>query len=71
MTAYVILLTDRYPPFSLEAEPDYPAQLEIDYPGDGVDNWRPLVHWLLIIPYAFVAASSSRWPGSSPSSASS
>ena len=55
VNAYVILLTDRYPPFSLEAEPDYPARLEIDYPGEGVENWRPLVHWLLILPYALVA----------------
>ena len=25
-------------------------------PGDGVDRWRPLVAWLLILPYAIVAA---------------
>jgi hypothetical protein len=56
VTAYVYLLTDRYPPFSLERDSGYPAQLEIDYPSDGVDRWRPLVHWLLIIPYALVAA---------------
>ncbi len=53
--AYVYLLTDRYPPFSLEPDPSYPARFEIDYP-ERVDRWRPLVHWLLIIPYAFVAA---------------
>ena len=35
--------------------PSYPATLEIDYP-EHVDNWRPLVHWLLIIPYYFVAS---------------
>ena len=52
--AYVYLLTDRYPPFSLEPDPSYPARFEIDYP-ERVDRWRPLVHWLLIIPYAFVA----------------
>ena len=56
VTAYVYLLTDRYPPFSaLERDPTYPARLEIDYPADGVDRWRPLVHWLLIIPYAIIA----------------
>jgi hypothetical protein len=53
--AYVYLLTDRYPPFSLERDPNYPAQFEIDYPSEGVDRWRPLVHWLLVIPYAIVA----------------
>ena len=53
--AYVFLLTDEYPPFSLEHDPAYPARLEVDYP-EHVDRWRPLVHWLLIIPYCFVAA---------------
>jgi hypothetical protein len=53
--AYVYLLTDRYPPFSLEHDPEYPATLQIEYPEDGVNRWRPLVQWLLIIPYAIVA----------------
>ena len=52
---YVYLLTDHYPPFSLGDEPDYPIGIEIEYP-EQVDRWRPLVHWLLILPYAFVAA---------------
>jgi hypothetical protein len=55
VNAYVVLLTDRYPPFSLEADPSYPAQFDVVYPTDGIDNWRPLVQWLLIIPYALVA----------------
>ena len=55
MYAYVYLLTDRYPPFSLAADPSYPARFEIAYPEDGIDRWRPLVHWLLVIPYAIVA----------------
>jgi roadblock/LC7 domain-containing protein len=55
VTAYVYLLTDRYPPFALERDPTYPARLEIDYPADGVDRWRPLVHWILIIPFAIIA----------------
>jgi hypothetical protein len=53
--AYVFLLTDQYPPFSLEDDPSYPVRVEIPYP-EHVDRWRPLVHWLLILPYAFVAA---------------
>lgn len=52
--AYVLLLTDEYPPFSLEDDPGYPARVEYDYP-DRIDNWRPLVQWLLAIPYLFVA----------------
>jgi len=55
VTAYVYLLTDTYPPFALDQDPTYDAQLEITYPADGVNRWRPLVHWLLIIPYALVA----------------
>jgi hypothetical protein len=55
VTAYVYLLRDEYPPFSLDDDPSYRAALEIEYPEDGIDNWRPLVQWLLIIPYAIVA----------------
>src|SRR5918995_2398611 len=32
VVAYVYLLTDRYPPFSLEDDPSYPMRVEIDYP---------------------------------------
>ena len=31
-----------------------PGADRIDYP-EHMDNWRPLVHWLLVIPYMFVA----------------
>ena len=54
VVAYVFLLADEYPPFSLEDDPAYPVRVEFDYP-EHVNRWRPLVHWLLIIPYAFVA----------------
>jgi hypothetical protein len=54
VTAYVFLLTDQYPPFSLEDDPAYPARLEVDYP-EHVERWRPFVAWLLIIPYYIVA----------------
>jgi uncharacterized protein DUF4389 len=54
VNAYVFLLTDRYPPFSLADEPDHPARLRIDYPEEGIDNWRPVVQWLLAIPYLIV-----------------
>jgi hypothetical protein len=56
VSAYVLLMADPYPPFSLDDDPSYPVRLDIAYPEGGVDNWRPLVHWLLIIPYLFVAA---------------
>ena len=52
--AYVFLLTDQYPPFSLEDDPGYPVRVEFDYP-ETVNRWRPLVHWILAIPYLIVA----------------
>jgi hypothetical protein len=53
--AYVLLMTDRYPPFSLQHDPAQPVRLEIAYPGEGVARWRPLVQWFLAIPYLLVA----------------
>jgi hypothetical protein len=52
--AYFYLMTDAYPPFSMDDDPNYPVRLQIDYP-EHIDNWRPLVHWLLILPYLIVA----------------
>lgn len=55
VAAYVLLMVDPYPPFSLDDDPGYPVRFNIDYPDEGVARWRPLVHWLLVIPYAIVA----------------
>ena len=56
VNAYHYLMVDPYPPFTLEDVPDYPARLAIPYPEGGVERWRPFVAWLLIFPYAVVAA---------------
>ena len=54
VSAYVFLLTDQYPPFSLEDDQSYPLRLDIDYPQQ-IARWRPLLNWLLVIPAAIVA----------------
>jgi hypothetical protein len=54
-TAYAMLMTDRYPPFSFDPDDDYPARFDIAYT-EPIARWRPLVHWLLVIPYAIVAS---------------
>jgi hypothetical protein len=52
---YSNLAVDRYPPFSLSEEPDYPAHIQIDPPPEyHVANWRPLLHWLLAIPHTII-----------------
>ena len=53
--AYMGLLRDEYPPFSLGEEPQYGVHLRIDYP-ERVERWRPFFAFILAIPYLFVTA---------------
>src|SRR5687768_13584603 len=48
--------SDRYPPFSLAREPDYPATLDVEYP-ERLSRGLVLVKsWLLAIPHLIIVA---------------
>jgi hypothetical protein len=48
--SFSALGTDKYPPFSLEPNADYPADLTIEYP-EKLINGLVLVKWLLAFPH--------------------
>ncbi|QUR69345.1 DUF4389 domain-containing protein [Mycobacterium spongiae] len=51
--ALYALGTDKYPPFSLQPNSEYPADLEVDYP-EKLHRGLVLVKWLLAVPHYLV-----------------
>jgi hypothetical protein len=54
--AYGALGTDRYPPFTLQDRPDYPASFDVDYPEHLSRGLALVKTWLLAIPHYLVLA---------------
>jgi hypothetical protein len=53
--SYYALGTDKYPPFNMAADPDYPADLDVTYP-ERLSRGLVLVKWwLLAIPHYIIA----------------
>jgi len=52
--SYEALGTDKYPPFSLDPDPDYPADLEIAYPEKLSPGLVLVKWWLLAIPHYII-----------------
>lgn len=54
--SYSALGTDRYPPFTLEDAPDYPARLKVEYPRQLSRGLALVKWWLLAIPHYLIVA---------------
>jgi len=52
--SYSALGTDRYPPFSLDDDPDHPARLHVEYPQELSRGLVLVKWWLLALPHYLV-----------------
>ena len=61
--SYGALGTDRYPPFTLDDVPDYPARLHVEYPNRLSRGLVLVKSWLLAIPHYIVVGILLGWGG--------
>jgi hypothetical protein len=54
--SYSALGTDRYPPFTLDDVPDYPARLDVEYPQQLSRGLVLVKWWLLALPHYLIVA---------------
>ena len=52
VSAYLLLMCDRYPPFSLK-EGGYPCDVTLPYV-ERSTRWAPLYKWLLVVPHLII-----------------
>ena len=67
--SYMALGTDKYPPFSLDPDPNYPADLDVVYPEKLSQGLVLIKWWLLVIPQAIITSlftGNNRYPGLIP-----
>ena len=68
--SFSALATDRYPPFTLADDPDYPARLTVEYP-EALSRGLALVKWwLLALPHFLVVGvfAGGAWAGANAAS---
>lgn len=54
LNGFALLLTDPFPPFGGEENPEYPVRLRIAPPLESYNRWKTLFRFILIIPITIV-----------------
>jgi hypothetical protein len=54
VNGYSLLMTEKYPPFSLDEAPEYPIRTYFEYPENGIARWRPLLQYIMAYPHILI-----------------